>query len=198
MRVQSWRGSWYGPVRPSDTGATNRERDGSTRVSAARRRRLWRSQPMEYTLALQGSPQVECETGVNRVPYLATSLGVLLAAVLAGQPGETFVDTIDVQGVEVDAVVTDRRGRPVSGLQREDFELSVDGEFVEIANFYEATVFGERVNGANDRGASTQGVPASTNESPFTVVLYLDDANVLRWSRFLGQFQGRAKVYSIG
>jgi len=116
---------------------------------------------------------------VNRVPYLAVSLGVLFAPVLAGQPGETFVDTIDVQVVEVDAVVTDRRGRPVSGLQREDFELFVDGEFVEIANFYEATVFGERVNGANDRGASTQGVSASTNESQFTVVLYLDDANVL-------------------
>ncbi|MCY4560565.1 MAG: hypothetical protein OXF79_30205, partial [Chloroflexi bacterium] len=71
---------------------------------------------------------------MNRVLYLAPPLAVLLAAGLAAQPGETFVDTIDVQVVEVDAVVTDRRGRPVSGLQREDFELFVDGEFVEIAN----------------------------------------------------------------
>ncbi len=116
---------------------------------------------------------------MNRVLYLAPPLAVLLAAGLAAQPGQTFVDTVEVQMVEVDAVVTDRRSRPVSGLKREDFELFVDGEFVEIANFYEATVFGERVNGANDRGASTQGVPASTNESQFTVVLYLDDANVL-------------------
>ena len=89
------------------------------------------------------------------------------------------MDTIDVQVVEVDAVVTDRRGRPVSGLKREDFELFVDWQLVEIANFYEATVFGERPDGGNDQGAGTQGAPASENEGRFTVVLHLDDANVL-------------------
>ena len=116
---------------------------------------------------------------MNRVLHLAPPLALLLAAGLAAQPGETFVDTIDVQVVEVDAVVTDRRGRPVSGLKREDFELFVDWELVEIANFYEATVFGERPDGGNDQGASTQGAPASENEGRFTVVLHLDDANVL-------------------
>ncbi len=115
---------------------------------------------------------------MNRVLYLAPPLAVLLAAGLAAQPSETFVDTIDVQVVEVDAVVTDRRGRPVSGLKREDFELFVDGELVEIANFYEANVVGERPDRGNDQLESSQGAPASANEQ-FTVALYLDDANLL-------------------
>lgn len=116
---------------------------------------------------------------MNRTLHLTPPLALLLAAGLAAQPDETFVDTIDVQVVEVDAVVTDRRGRPVSGLKREDFELFVDGESVEIANFYEATVFSERPNRATDQGTSNRGAPASSNEGQFTVVLYLDDANLL-------------------
>lgn len=115
---------------------------------------------------------------MNRVLYLAPPLAVLLAAGLAAQPDETFVDTIDVQVVEVDAVVTDRRGRPVSGLKREDFELLVDGELVEIASFYEANVVGERPDRGNDQLESSQGAPARANEQ-FTVALYLDDANLL-------------------
>ncbi len=116
---------------------------------------------------------------MNRVLHLAPSLALLLAAGLAAQPGETFVDTIDVQVVEIDAVVTDRRSRPVSGLKREDFELFVDWQLVEIANFYEATVVGERPNGGNGQGASARGASSNANEGQFTVVLHLDDANVL-------------------
>ena len=116
---------------------------------------------------------------MNRVFHLAPPLALLLAAGLAAQPGETFVDTIDVQVVEIDAVVTDRRSRPVSGLKREDFELFVDWQLVEITNFYEATVVGERPNGGNDQGASAQGASSNANEGQFTVVLHLDDANVL-------------------
>ncbi len=37
--------------------------------------------------------------------------------------------------VEVDVVVTDKSGRPVRGLRREDFEISEDGSPVEIATF---------------------------------------------------------------
>ena len=116
---------------------------------------------------------------MKRVFHLAPPLALLLAAGLAAQPGETFVDTIDVQVVEVDAVVTDRRGRPVSGLKREDFELFVDWQLVEIANFYEATVVNERPNGGSDQGAGAQRASSNANEGQVTVVLHLDDANVL-------------------
>lgn len=116
---------------------------------------------------------------MNRVLYLAPPLAAVLAAGLAAQLTETFVDTVDVQIVEVDAVVTDKRGRPVKGLSRSDFELFVDFEPVEIANFYEATVFSERLNGRSNERASGQAAPANSDEGQFTVVLHLDDENLL-------------------
>ncbi len=80
-------------------------------------------------------------------------LGAFLAAGLGAQPTETFVDTVYVQVVEVDVVVTDRKGRPVSGLKRDDFELYVDGVPVEISNFFESKVFGERPGSPREQPA---------------------------------------------
>lgn len=49
-----------------------------------------------------------------------------------------FTGTTDVNVVNVDVVVTDREGRPVTGLTAEDFELFENGKPVEISNFYAA------------------------------------------------------------
>ena len=46
-----------------------------------------------------------------------------------------FAQAVEVELVEVDAVVTDRAGRPVTDLGRQDFELRQDGELVEITHF---------------------------------------------------------------
>ncbi len=51
----------------------------------------------------------------------------------------TFFEVIDVRVVNVDVVVTDRKGRPVTGLVREDFELLEDGRPVQIDYFYAET-----------------------------------------------------------
>lgn len=51
----------------------------------------------------------------------------------------SFIDTVEVRVVNVEAFVSDRAGNPVPGLSREDFELRVDGERVEITNFYGET-----------------------------------------------------------
>ena len=70
----------------------------------------------------------------------------LLAAFLwaaAPAPGqeveipELFSETIDVRVVNVEVVVTDRRGNRVQGLKPSDFELLVDGEPTPIAYFTE-------------------------------------------------------------
>ncbi len=74
-------------------------------------------------------------------PFLArtVALALLLAAApLAAQEGE-FFEQIDVDVVNVEVFVTDRRGDPVTGLGQEDFELLVDGQPVEITNFYAET-----------------------------------------------------------
>jgi VWFA-related protein len=58
---------------------------------------------------------------------------LLVAAQQAPPPTPRFKS--DVTVVEVDVVVTDKSGRPVRGLGREDFEISEDGRPVEIATF---------------------------------------------------------------
>ena len=71
-----------------------------------------------------------------------TSIAALLLAALpaAGQESplpELFSDVIDVRVVNVEAVVTDRKGNRIRGLQASDFELLVDGEPAPIAYFTE-------------------------------------------------------------
>ncbi|MEA2344458.1 MAG: hypothetical protein QOF63_2627 [Thermoanaerobaculia bacterium] len=53
---------------------------------------------------------------------------------LAGPP--PLVEKIDVSVVNVDVTVTDRRGQPVAGLTRNDFEVFEDGKPQTITNFY--------------------------------------------------------------
>jgi VWFA-related protein len=75
-----------------------------------------------------GSHAAEAMTA--RSLRVAAAGAVLLAlampvATLAQLP--SFTETLDVRLVEVDVAVTDRRGEPVTGLQREDFRLQLDG-----------------------------------------------------------------------
>lgn len=46
-----------------------------------------------------------------------------------------FVEQVDVDLVELYAAVTDRSGRPVKGLEAEDFQVRIGGEPAEIARF---------------------------------------------------------------
>ncbi|MBV9070606.1 MAG: VWA domain-containing protein [Acidobacteria bacterium] len=51
-------------------------------------------------------------------------------------PPPPLVEKIDVSVVNVDVTVTDRRGQPVSGLTRDDFEIFEDDKLQAISNFY--------------------------------------------------------------
>ena len=51
-------------------------------------------------------------------------------------PATTFFETVDVEVATVEVFVSDRQGTPVTGLSEDDFELRIDGEPVEITNFY--------------------------------------------------------------
>ena len=75
------------------------------------------------------------------IPALATLLGLVPVLAVLAAPQETdddytFFDTLDVEVVNVEVVVTDADGQPVRGLTRDDFELLEDGTPVEITNFY--------------------------------------------------------------
>src|ERR1700732_3281542 len=62
------------------------------------------------------------------------ALGLALAAALAQNAPETVI-RINVNLVQVDAVVTDSKGKPVTDLQAQDFEILQDGKSQAITNF---------------------------------------------------------------
>jgi VWFA-related protein len=78
-------------------------------------------------------------------------------------PVETFAESVDVSVVNVEVYVTDREGKRVQGLKREDFELSEDGRPVTISNFY-AVNAGDAA-AAELAAAETSGTP-SPNVAP--------------------------------
>ncbi len=87
-------------------------------------------------------PSVTNRTAAAPRRFALLLAGLLLGAGLAAQAPEEepqpgpFAETVEVSVVNVDVYVTDRQGRPVTGLQREDFELFEDGRPVAVTNFY--------------------------------------------------------------
>jgi VWFA-related protein len=69
---------------------------------------------------------------------LATLL-CCLSLSLAAQETPRLDETVDVSIVNVDVVVTDRKGNPVHGLTKDDFELFEHGKQQPVSNFAEYT-----------------------------------------------------------
>ena len=53
-------------------------------------------------------------------------------------PTARFSSEVSVEVVTVDVVVTDKKGKPIVGLDRGDFKVFEDGVEMEITNFYAA------------------------------------------------------------
>ena len=114
-------------------------------------------------------------------PAATLIAAIACTGALSAQTDQPFVDTVDVQVVEVDVVVTDKKGRPVKDLKREDFELYVDGRPVEVTNFYESAIYLEERTGRRNKERAvvrSEAAPGATDEGPLTVVFYLDDPNI--------------------
>jgi VWFA-related protein len=89
-----------------------------------------------------------------------------------------FFGTLDVSVVNLDVVVTDLDGKPVDGLTRDHFTLLVDGEPVEILNFFagsESLARPEPPAGAPDLGAEPAPVPAAQR---LWLVVYIDSTSI--------------------
>jgi VWFA-related protein len=93
-----------------------------------------------------------------------------------------FTDTVDVDLVNIEVVVTDRKGEPVTGLTREDFVLLVDGEPVELTNFFAVT---ERRPVVSASGIAAEAEPAGPEvgaalpeSQQLNLVVFIDDANL--------------------
>lgn len=79
---------------------------------------------------------------------------LLLAPVAAAGAQQTeppiFVETVDVDVINVEVFVTDKAGRPVPDLTAADFQIFEDGHPVEISNFFTMTQ-ADRVAASLDR-----------------------------------------------
>src|SRR3954471_9619503 len=98
----------------------------------------------------------------GRLAGLAFAVFLAGSSPLAAQPPapvpETFSGSIDVRVVNVEAVVTDRGGRRVSGLTAKDFRLRVDGRATPIDSFGE-------VGGGKGGPAAVSAGPAGSPEA---------------------------------
>lgn len=96
--------------------------------------------------------------------------------------GELFVDSVDVQVVNVDVIVTDRQGNPITDLTQDDFKLYQDGDRVEISHFARV----HRPPAAQSDAPTLATLPSRLDESgqldsvqePLLMVVYLDQFNI--------------------
>ncbi len=104
-----------------------------------------------------GAPPERQDVGA---PPARQDVGAPPARQDASAPSGTFTEEVSVRVINVDVIVTDRSGRAVAGLGREDFELRVDGQPVPISNFYSEA--GER-----ERGTGRPAIPEQHRDPSF-------------------------------
>ena len=141
-------------------------------------------------------------TTQRRISWALSALALAFSCVWAGTslaqeeaPG-IFGEVIDVRVVNLEVVVTDRKGNRVVGLQPEDFRLLIDGEEKPIEYFSEVTLglVAEDAPGDGDdpesgQGASSadpsQAVPSLEPGTPVgtSYLVFIDDFFPLRRDR---------------
>ena len=110
---------------------------------------------------------------------------VTCALVLAAFPAaaqdtplpDLFADVIDVRVVNVEVVITDRKGNRIRGLEASDFELRVDGEPVPIEYFTE--IDDGRARTSLDDGVGN--VPSLTPDEPVgtNYLVFIDELSAI-------------------
>jgi VWFA-related protein len=97
---------------------------------------------------------------------------------------EGFGEAVDVNVVNVDVYVTDKKGQPVTGLRKEEFELFEDGKRVEVTNF--EAVKQQTATTVSAPAPAPQGEPAPAAAAPapapaadpLHLVVFVDNFNI--------------------
>ena len=83
----------------------------------------------------------EATQHVKRILALLALAALALPLAAQKNPPEPaqpkLVESIDVRVIDVDVIVTDRKGNPVTGLTKDDFDVYENGTKKVITNFYE-------------------------------------------------------------
>ena len=114
----------------------------------------------------------------------ACTIIALAAAPCLAQERGGFGESVDVELVSLDVLVTDRDGRPVTDLSREDFRLFDEGRPVEIGHFSPPS---GTVDPAGAPATAEEGAPApprpETGPAPDLLVIFLDQLHLIPTSR---------------
>lgn len=105
---------------------------------------------------------------------------------------DNFVETVNVSVVNVDVYVTDKSGKRITGLTKDDFEITENGKAVAITNFY--AVEGGRANLVGDEPPppppATPAVPGQKPQPPplpedqrLRLIVYIDNFNMRPFNR---------------
>ncbi len=119
--------------------------------------------------------------------FAATVLLLLVGTPLTAQESNAvFGETVDVEVVNIEVVVTDKAGLPVTGLTVEDFRILDNKTPVEITNFYEVAV-GSAVGLAADSAQQGEDAPARPvgGTQGLNLVIFVDNLNMLPSNRKL-------------
>lgn len=110
-----------------------------------------------------------------RKQFVALLLLMLTALPTIGQqqPPPQYGETIEVRVVNLDVVVNDRDGNPVTGLTRDDFEIYENGKKKEITNFLEVD---ERIKTADAKTPSPRA-------SRLNFVFFIDNTTLHPFNR---------------
>jgi VWFA-related protein len=118
--------------------------------------------------------------------------GVLTGQEAGSESDDVFIETVDVNVVNVEVFVTDRNGQPVTGLQADDFELFEDKRPVAISNFYaveDGRLGGENLPEKEDNdlagpGEDSQSVRAALPGSQrLSLIVFVDNFNIRPFNR---------------
>ncbi|HEX8619982.1 MAG TPA: VWA domain-containing protein, partial [Thermoanaerobaculia bacterium] len=120
--------------------------------------------------------------------FLATAIALpLLAQRKPAEPeSPRLVENIDVRVIDVDVIVTDRRGNFVPGLKKEDFEILENGIPKTISNFYEVEGTRAKAVVADEVGGqvTAPAAPAANNEEiKRRIIFYVDNLSLNPFNR---------------
>ncbi len=106
------------------------------------------------------------------------------------QAANLFVDTVDVDVVNVEVYVTDKKGNRIVDLSRDDFELFVDREQLPVSYFYAVEGGVERTDQAEPSGEAAVPTPQQRvqaedipEEQRLHLVIYVDNINIVPLER---------------
>jgi len=106
----------------------------------------------------------------------AAVLSILLCLPSAANGQQKLVETIEVRVTNIDVVVTDGKGNPIVGLNKDDFEIFENGKRQPITNFYE--VRPESVNTVAGMPPPDESVAAPAEVRQRRIIFFIDNASL--------------------